>query len=141
MKWLIAFFLIITFYACKPENTGESKKVQEEMIEIPIFNCNASTKFGLSNNAIICFDSLKEDSRCPTGVMCPWTGVAAIHLSLKQNNQTIPFNLATLNAGTDYKRERTINGIRFRLLELNPYPSYSTPFPISDYKAKLLISY
>ena len=91
-------------------------------------------------HVIIFFEGVLEDSRCPTGVQCPWAGNAAVRFEVSLDNaelapQPIVLNTTLEPRQTD-KFARTI-----RLEGLDPYPVDSEP-PIDpgSYVAELAVS-
>jgi hypothetical protein len=96
----------------------------------------------MPDNIEIGFDSVMEDSRCPTEFICMYASKAVLRLWLKKpgaNKKFIypefwtpgfeepiwgPVPVDTLNC-------------RFALLELHPYPVNLDPIPQADYIAKL----
>jgi len=77
------------------------------------------------------FDGISEDSRCPSGNVCVWEGqaVAALWASYASGDPGIssgfgiePFFLA-LRAGHAELAVKVVLGKRFRLLDVEPFPS------------------
>lgn len=89
------------------------------------------------NRISICLDSVVNDSRCPTGVMCIWEGNAEVRFRLEQPDQRrVMFNL---NTHRGFRNDTTISGYKITLTGLNPYPVYNRETDPRDYKAELLI--
>ncbi|MGH7571343.1 MAG: hypothetical protein ACREMK_05815 [Gemmatimonadota bacterium] len=91
-------------------------------------------------HVLIFFDRVLEDSRCPTGVECPWEGNAGARFELSLDNAELAPQPVVLNT-TLAPREAGRFDLRFRITTLRPYPDYSGP-PIdpADYVAELEIS-
>lgn len=72
------------------------------------------------------FDKITEDSRCPTGVTCIWQGrvVAAMWASPcgSANDPDAERFSLTLEAGQADLATKIVQGKRFTLLEVEPYP-------------------
>lgn len=89
------------------------------------------------NRFYLCLDSVLNDSRCPTGVLCFWEGNAEVKLRFeKLNENPIYFNLNTLSRFTT---ETIIDKYKFTLVGLNPYPIIGVKHPQNLYKAKLIV--
>jgi hypothetical protein len=94
--------------------------------------CNADHRFMLT------FDSLYGDGRCPIGMMCLWEGNARIHLTLEdKKEETSEF---ILNTFTGHLTDTAIHGIRYELIDLEPYPIVDVEYQQKDYIAIMLIS-
>jgi len=65
-------------------------------------------------------DSVLYDSRCPIGFQCFWEGNAEVRLQLSTiNSKSILFKLNTANA---FRKDTVIEGLKFKLIELNNTP-------------------
>jgi hypothetical protein len=85
----------------------------------------------------ICFDSVVGDSRCPLGVECIWAGNAEVRFKFSEADQKPKFfNLNTLGSFTT---DTIINGYKFTLVSLNPYPAINKVILPGDYKAEIRI--
>jgi hypothetical protein len=98
-------------------------------------NCTPTIKFNE-----ICFDSLVQDSRCPTNLQCPWAGIGIVRLKLTTNGSGFYFNLGTVknSNGAFPPNDTTINGVKYTLLALNPYPNALIINP-STYSIQLVV--
>jgi len=93
--------------------------------------CNSEHEFRLS------FDSL-GDGRCPTGAYCIWEGNAYVDFIIKPeggSEQTF-----TLNTHNRFLTDTTVNGIRFELINMLPYPVVDMDYSLDDYVLQVLIS-
>lgn len=70
----------------------------------------------------LCLDSVLEDSRCPRNVVCVWSGVARIKLTLSSKNYSHSFRLASLKAPPHYINDTILEGYKFQFINLSPYP-------------------
>lgn len=90
----------------------------------------------------ITFERVVEDSRCPEGLNCVWSGVAAIDLTL-MGTYTRPQKVtlaSTVVAEKDYKPFDIFNGYIIRLNDLAPYPSSAKAKKSTEkYSAKISI--
>lgn len=85
----------------------------------------------------ICFDSVVNDSRCPTGVVCVWEGNATVRFSFEEyDNSPVVFDLNT-HAG--FTNDTIISGYKISLLGLTPYPAVNHETKQDEYKAELMI--
>jgi hypothetical protein len=86
----------------------------------------------------ICLDSVFNDSRCPTGVYCIWEGNAAVRFKYgKSGNKLVIFDLNTNN---QFRSDTIVDGYKFTLIGLSPYPAIGHPIIQKDYKAKIIVS-
>ncbi|MDR3236645.1 MAG: hypothetical protein LBT48_08005 [Prevotellaceae bacterium] len=94
--------------------------------------------YDFSNDFRIEIDSVLNDSRCPTGVLCDWEGNAAVRLDLiVTGNYHYQF---TLNTNRKFQTDTVINDIKFELVELAPYPEDGKGIAQKDYSVKILAS-
>jgi hypothetical protein len=85
----------------------------------------------------IAFESVVEDSRCPDGVDCIWSGNAKIRVRSSKGKQTP----ATIELNTDAgpKISSYLN-YEIRLVGLKPRPKPSEAVRPDEYKAALIIA-
>jgi hypothetical protein len=76
--------------------------------------CNA--QYGLSLRV-----ASVNDSRCPQGVMCVWAGNASAAFQLTTNRGEYNFTL-DIHQGTDFKNDTIIEGVKYQLRNVLPYP-------------------
>jgi len=89
------------------------------------------------NKLNLCFESVLNDSRCPTGVLCFWEGNAQARFKFeKYNEMAVLFNL---NTHKGFITDTIVYGYKITLLGLKPYPVIDHKIDQSDYIAKLLI--
>ena len=91
-------------------------------------------------NVLIFFESVTEDSRCPTGVQCPWEGNAAVRLELSSQMAEFAPQPRVLNTAVE-PRATDFMEINIRLVEVTPYPNAAGP-PIdpASYVVKLIVT-
>ena len=71
----------------------------------------------------ICFDSLIQDSRCPTGGVCVWRGTAIIQVTFHDNGQSDTFIMSLKDyPSLGHVSDTTINGYNISFTALDPYP-------------------
>ena len=77
-----------------------------------------------------------NDSRCPTGVTCVWAGDGEISIEVagKSKKQTV-----TLHTRLE-PREIVFEGLKIRLVALNPYPRANETIDQNDHEATLIVT-
>lgn len=78
------------------------------------------------------FDSVSEDSRCPSDATCVWTGNARVWLGVGTER-------LDLNTGVEPRR-RAAAGWTVELLSLEPLPTVESPVPSLRYRAGLRVA-
>jgi hypothetical protein len=139
MRQLFLFVAVVIFLGgmtgCKKQI---AKMSQIKTIEYIINDCG--NKAGNpSNDFEICFTRLITECRCPLGGVCIWAGYAECEFSIKKNNQTSIFKLATLD-NTQFHSDIEIYGIKIKLENVLPYPDFTQP-STEPTKAILKIEY
>ena len=118
---------LVTFIACaktpQPEDFPQTVELQPR------------TSKKISNDLTIRFNSVLEDSRCPTGVQCAWEGNAEILLELSGGS----LETVHLNTGGMFPRTEIYNGYTITLQDLKPYPAEGMHIDESRYTAVLSI--
>ncbi|MBK5271481.1 MAG: hypothetical protein JJE22_10750 [Bacteroidia bacterium] len=147
MKTSISFLSIICLsflFACSKSSNqtatnSHSNKVEfkEGSVTIPLKECK-NISFG-SDQLKLCLDSV-SDSRCPSNVICVWSGTAIASLSFTKNGQVYPVTLAIPPFGS-YQEKIKVAGYTITLLDVTPYP-VAPPYsiPIEPTKAEIKIS-
>jgi hypothetical protein len=93
--------------------------------------CNSEHEFRLS------FDSL-GNGRCPIGAYCIWEGNAHVDFIIKQEGRSE--QTFTLNTHTNFLIDTVVNGIRFELIDMLPYPEVDKDYSLDDYLLHILVS-
>src|SRR5262245_54350024 len=129
---LFAFFAIFSpLFAQQPRKTEVIRLGQE--FELKINQEAAIEGEGLA----VVFDSVLEDSRCPEGVDCIWSGNAKIRIrSSKQKHAPAPVELNT-DVGP---KSSTYLDYEIKLVALKPRPKADKPVQSNEYKAALIIT-
>jgi hypothetical protein len=83
----------------------------------------------------VLLDSVLNDSRCPTDVVCIWAGNAEARFVIKRGVEETKFNLNT----TLRPRDTTINGYKITLLDLLPYPVSKHQIAPEEYYAHISV--
>jgi hypothetical protein len=118
---IVPAVMILMAHSCSKKDVV----LKEGIIEIGVQKCAEGNIGG--EGLILCVDSLLEDSRCPSDVVCVWSGRAVVKFSLTKNAQTYPFVLSTLNQPNYYKKDTIISGYKIELINVYPYPKTSPP--------------
>ena len=138
MKCIIAISILLFLCSCKdsplhPYNDSEPFQLQ--------YHENA---IGHSDGLKIGFRDVPSDSRCATGAICVWEGVADVTLWLLPRSsdtvfvQTRIFGYVT-KADTGKHISKDTVGYRVTLLQLDPYPKIGAVIQKSDYVATLRV--
>lgn len=86
---------------------------------------------------LVTFDSVTEDSRCPTNVNCVWAGNAVVRLTPRVADATR--GALELHTTTVDKREAPVDGYRVQLTRLTPNRTEGTPLTQDQYIATLTV--
>jgi hypothetical protein len=98
------------------------------------------SEFGNKTDHItVCLDSLVEDSRCPTGVVCVWQGTAIAKFSVTVNNNQEPVTLSTGKL-PGFPSDTILMGYKIEFINLLPYPEINVNHDISEYRAEVKIT-
>jgi hypothetical protein len=128
---LLAFLAISPLLAQQPRKTEVIRLGQE--FELKINQEAAIEGEGLA----VVFESVLEDSRCPEGVDCIWSGNAKIRIrSSKQKHAPAPIELNT-NVGP---KSSSYLDYEIKLVALKPRPKADKPVQSNEYKAALIIT-
>jgi hypothetical protein len=93
-----------------------------------------------TRNFCLQLGSILDDSRCPTGAICCWIGMASVSFDFTYGgNRHCNFVLGEMGM-TRETSDTTINNIYFKLLSLDPYPDVNAmPMKQEDYVVKVLV--
>jgi hypothetical protein len=94
-----------------------------------------------AENLEIKFLEVVSDSRCPTGVYCPWQGqVSCLVQVTKANISSPPYKMVLTQPGlTEEYAKETFDGheISFSVM---PYPVAGKSIPTADYRLQLIVN-
>ena len=139
IKIAIAFLLSLLLYPgcencgcyCSGYDVEELVMNADSDLNYTSIYCNPEYEISLS------FDSL-QDSRCPIGAMCIWEGNARIKLKIRQSGESeISF---WLNTHDSFLSDTVVNGIRYELIDVLPYPELDKEYQLDDYLLQMRIS-
>lgn len=128
MKKAILLLLLCIGFSCADNDIGT-----EGSINLKVKGCFDKFESG----AKICLDSIFNDSRCPTGVVCVWEGDAVAAFTLTKSNTIRSFNLHT---NSKFQNDTIIEGIAIKLLRITPYPISNQSIDPDDYRAEISVN-
>lgn len=138
MKYKYIFLLlflpgIFFFSSCKKTDL----KVVDDN-SIPLYGCSEKT----NGAPYICFDSLLQDSRCPIGGECVWSGTVIIQVTFHNADHSSTFQMAVKGLpDLGHTNDTTIDGYRIIFTDLKPYHEVNKPAPKDkDIKATFSIT-
>ncbi|MEN8203655.1 MAG: hypothetical protein ABFS28_13750 [Bacteroidota bacterium] len=115
-------------------NLDASPLTLNDTIEIKIGEqyCNPEEEL-----LLVC-DSLVADSRCPIGVVCVWEGNAEVSFILGEgDHEHSAFHLNTHNS---FRTDTIIQGYRYQLIDVLPYPEYGIERKQDEYSILMIVS-
>ena len=142
MKKTYILLISLLFASCEDSNIISQIAVLDEPFRLKL----GQAKILHSEDLIVGFSELVEDSRCPEAedVVCVWEGEAKIELWLLKPAQDTTFLSVTIPGFANAESERHVStdtlDYRIMLLQLDPYPNTSRQRGLSDYEALLVIS-
>ena len=80
------------------------------------------------------FESVTEDSRCPTSVQCVWMGEVKARLTFRRGGEE------TTTKEVREGEALVVPGFRVTLVRVTPYPTSTAKVPAPDYRATLKVS-
>ena len=87
----------------------------------------------------VTFETVRDDSRCPTDVTCIWEGDATVVLKVKDGTDESTRELHTHGSG-ERSREAPAGEHTLTLVKLDPVPNSTRPIEASAYRATLRVS-
>lgn len=131
---ILLVFISFSVTSCDPGNPIEASTKLSDTIAIGISEVyqHKHPNFSLQ------IDSVLNDSRCPIGAQCFWEGNAEVRFQLSSlNSKTIMFNLNTANI---FRKDTIIEGVKFKLIELNHQPDIIPRNSYQSYRVKIYYS-
>jgi len=140
-KLTIACVLALFASGCTtPAQPGASSGVipSEQVQPNRQFDLNSGQEAKVQGTPIaVRFQSVSEDSRCPSDVVCVWAGNAVVRLSITSTDASSID--ALLNTTLDPKNV-TYSGYTIRLIDLKPVPKSGTKIVDADYVATIEVT-
>ncbi|MGJ3250627.1 MAG: hypothetical protein ACFE0J_05790 [Elainellaceae cyanobacterium] len=81
-----------------------------------------------------------EDSRCPSGVQCPWEGQVTTTLEVRRGDSVIRQIDLTRHVGQRELATQSIDGYSLELIEVDPHPQAERSLEPSDYAATFMLT-
>lgn len=132
-KAVVAFLLLLIVAACS--NAGPVSASLDEPFTLAV---EQSTT--LDEGLTLTFDSVLEDSRCPSQVTCAEAGFARILLEATLSDEE-PLTYELNTQPTFELGEITHGPYTIQLMDLAPYPETPEALPASDeYRLTLVVS-
>jgi len=134
---LASFALFAFFASFSPLFAQQSRKA--EMIRLgQEFELKINQEAAIEGEGLaVVFESVVEDSRCPEGVDCIWSGNAKIRIrSSKQKHAPAPIEL---NTNVEPKSSSYLD-YEIKLVALKPRPKADKPVQSNEFKATLIIT-
>lgn len=125
----LLLFAIILLINCSSQKSVSQRSAASEKSSTEgqniIYLKEGENKFLKEYQMNITFRGISEDSRCPQGTQCIWSGVAVADIELMSTtSRPVMVRLSTQEvAGKDYHKSHYFNGYKISLMELTPYPT------------------
>jgi hypothetical protein len=134
-KLTFCFALITIFFStagcnCKYTHPQNDSLKLNDTVTVALHDTLHNSK----EHICISFDSLENDSRCPSGSNCIWAGEARIKITFSNAGDKKSFVLSTLTT-----QDTTISHYKIRLVDVTPYPNGSKINP-ENYKMRVFVS-
>jgi hypothetical protein len=128
------FTFLFSIFGCKDFGMGVQEKTL--ILNDTLIVAYHDTLYNASGNIWVSFDSLAEDSRCPTNMDCSWEGAANVKITFNNAGDKKSFVLSTLySPESGYFQDTTISNYKFSLVDVLPYPDGGKIVP-ENYKIK-----
>lgn len=136
LPFIVALLLVLLLSNCNKDNelTGDSTFKLNDTLDLAI----DKSAINKEEQFTIRIDSVLEDSRCPSDVLCIWGGNARVRFILSNEKGDTKFELNS-NGSTDLNMDAIIDGYHIRLVSLLPYPVSTKEISNNEYVAELLI--
>ena len=130
--------LHFTFYACFSPLFAQQPRKADVIRLGQEFDLKINQEAAIEGEGLaVVFESVLEDSRCPEGVDCVWSGNAKIRIrSSKQKHAPARVELNT-NVGP---KSSSYLDYEINLVVLKPRPKADKPVQPNEYKAALIIT-
>jgi hypothetical protein len=129
---LFAFFVLFSPLFAQQSRKAEVIRLGQE------FDLKINQEAMIEGEAMaVVFESVLEDSRCPEGVDCIWSGNAKIRLRSGKQKQTPA--AVELNTHVGSKSSSYLN-YEISLVALKPRPKADKPIQPNEYRATLIVT-
>jgi len=128
--------------ACWNRIDQPPKPVEQDVVQIApgvAFPLKSGQKATLNTDeVVVSFVSVSEDSRCPSDVACVWEGQVTTALRVIVKGEAMGDFSLTLRGGQPASVE--VKGYTLTLSAVDPYPNSKEPIKPVDYEATLTLS-
>ena len=137
-RFLLASFALFAFFSFFSTMFAQQSRKAEVMRLGQEFELKINQEAAIEGEGLaVMFESVLEDSRCPEGVDCIWSGNAKIRIrSSKQKHAPAPIELDT-NVGL---KSYSYLDYEIKLVALKPRPKADKPVQPNEYKAALIVT-
>jgi hypothetical protein len=148
-KEFFAFFALFAFFASSPPFGTETDlnnplRFARQSRKAEVIRLGREFELKIDQEALVegegltlKFESVLEDSRCPEGVDCIWSGNAKIKLKSGKQKQTP----ATVELNTDAgDKSSSYLNYEIKLVALKPRPKADAKVQPNEYKATLVVA-
>jgi hypothetical protein len=138
-RFFFASFALFAFFASTFLYLFAQQSRKEEVIRLgQEFDLKINQEVMIEGEGLaVAFESVLEDSRCPEGVDCLWSGNAKIRIRSSKQKQTPATTELNTDAGS--KSSSYLN-YEIRLVALKPRPKPDEAVRPHEYKAALIIT-
>lgn len=137
-KFILASFALSVFFASFPPLFAQQSRKAEVIRLGQEFDLKINQEAMIEGEGLaVMFESVLEDSRCPEGVDCVWSGNAKIRIRLSKQKQT-PTTIE-LNTDVGSKSSSYLN-YEIKLIALKPRPKADKAIQPDEYKAALIVT-
>jgi hypothetical protein len=129
---LFAFFVLFSPLFAQQSRKAEVVRLGQE------FELKINQEAMIEGEALtVAFESVLEDSRCPEGVDCIWSGNAKIRL--RSGKQKLTPEAIELNTNVGSKSSSYLN-YDISLVALKPRPKADKPLQPNEYRVTLIVT-
>lgn len=150
VRILAVCLLCVSLISCGGDRSTESQNIDSPgNLATKISNHVFEIAYGQSavltpENLSVTFESVLQDSRCASDVVCIWAGEAALGFRLVSAAGDTHFVTLALLGGCEsgcesYASLKDTLGYRFQLVQVAPYPISTVQTPAEDYVATLAV--
>jgi len=133
-RTLIAFGLFVLLLTACVGSSAQGIQLQSVVLAV------GEEVFTTDGNLAIRFERVRQDSRCPTDVECPWAGDGEVVLRLQPVGASAVEQSLHTNASVG-PGDVVIDGYEVFLEVLSPQPLSGSPIPPGDYEVVLRIEF
>jgi hypothetical protein len=138
-KVIFIFFALFAFFASSSFSFFARQSRKAEVIRLgQEFELKINQEAAIEGEGLaVIFESVLEDSRCPEGVDCIWSGNAKVRIRSTKQKQTP----ATIELNTDIEsKSSSYLSYEIRLVALKPRPKADKPVQPDEYRATLIVA-